>query len=316
MFDRLRKLGALALALALPLAACDSDGVTTGEMGEVTVLLTDAPGNFSQAVVTISGIYLQGTPGDDAGRVWLLEEGEDDPVTTDLLTLRNDILELATNVEVPTGTYAQLRIIITGAFIEVEEEDDVSRIFATQDYEEAPDEVDGTLQMPSFAQTGLKVNLPGGAVQVTGTQQVLLVDFNVAESFGQEAGQAGMWVMEPVIHAIDFDLSGSITVTLSLGEDVELPEGRSLEEFAAHLEDADGNTKDDDFVESNGAFTASFPFLTPGEPASWSLTIVAPEDLSVGTDPELPVDVEPVAGTDVGVEVTITSVEEDDPEEG
>jgi len=62
--------------------------------------------------------------------------------------------------------------------------------------------VGGTLVMPSLAQSGLKVNLPDDAV-VIGEDEVvtLVVDFDVAQSFGQMAGGSGSWVMTPVLHA-------------------------------------------------------------------------------------------------------------------
>jgi hypothetical protein len=64
--------------------------------------------------------------------------------------------------------------------------------------------VTGDLQMPSFAQSGLKVNLPGDAITVEGDdQRILLVDFDVSKSFGHQAGNSGKWVMHPVITATD-----------------------------------------------------------------------------------------------------------------
>jgi hypothetical protein len=311
MFRRFIRIGALALAAALPLTACDNS-ITSGEPGFVTILLTDEPGDFHRAVVTIEGIYLQGGSDEGAERVWLME----DAVTTDLLTLANDVQELVENAEVGAGTYAQLRFVISGGFIEVEQEDGSTLIYASHagySEEHHPDgrARDGSLQMPSYAQSGLKVNLPGGGIVVGGNQTVLLVDFNVAESFGRLAGQSEMWVMHPVVHAVDFSLSSSITVTLALGEDVELPEGVTLGDFAAHLADEWDNTKEEAFEESNGTWSAIFRYLLPGE--SWELTLVLPGAVaSVETDPELPLDVETQSGTAVEVAIVITGVEEEE----
>lgn len=311
MFRKLPRIATLALALVLPLAACEGD-LTMAESGELSILLTDLPGDFHRAVVTIDGIYLQAdedAEGED-GRVWLRE----DAVTTDLLTLANDAMELVESAVVPTGTYGQLRFVISGGFIEVEGEEGETFIYATSEgyaEEHHPDgrSRDGHLQMPSFAQSGLKVNLPGDALEVTGGQRVLLVDFNVAESFGQQAGASGMWVMHPVVHAVDFSLSSSVTVTLALDEGVELPEGVSLGDFAALLDDGEGNVKEDPFEESDGAWTASFSFLLPGE--TWELSVAPPEGITVETDPALPLDLETVSGSDTGVTVVITGVAEE-----
>jgi hypothetical protein len=310
MFRRLFRIGALALAAALPLTACESS-FTSSDSGLLTILLTDEPGDFHRAVVTIEGIYLQGEADEGADRVWLRE----DAVTTDLLTLANDVQELVEDAEVAAGTYAQLRFVISGGFIEVEQEDGSTLIYASHagySEEHHPDARarDGNLQMPSFAQSGLKVNLPDGGVTIGGNQIVLLVDFNVAESFGRQAGQSGMWVMHPVAHAVDFGLSSSITVTLALDEGVELPEGVTLGDFAAHIVDEADNTKEEAFEGSNGTWSAAFSYLLPGE--SWELTLVVPEGLTVEVDPELPLTVETLSGTDVGVALTITGVSESD----
>jgi hypothetical protein len=53
--------------------------------------------------------------------------------------------------------------------------------------------------MPSFAQSGLKVNLPSDLFTVGADPVWVLVDFDVSQSFGRAAGGSGMWVMSPVL---------------------------------------------------------------------------------------------------------------------
>jgi hypothetical protein len=183
-------IGAL-LVCVCGIAACgDSTGNDTTAL---TLLLTDAPGDVLEAVVTIREIYLQG--GSDStstsGRVILLSE----PVTTDLLTLAGTYTTLVDAVEVPTGTYGQLRFVLDGAYLRIEDETG-ERVFATAEYAEAPAQVDGELLCPSCGQSGLKVTMSGD-VTLDGPAQTLAVDFDVADSFGHEAGQSGQWVMHP-----------------------------------------------------------------------------------------------------------------------
>jgi hypothetical protein len=83
--------------------------------------------------------------------------------------------------------------------------------------------VAGELQMPSLAQSGLKVDLPGGAIRIEGDQRILLVDFDVAQSLGHVAGGSGRWVMHPVVHATDLVASGTLTATLRPAQGVALP---------------------------------------------------------------------------------------------
>ena len=117
-----------AFGLALTGAAC-SESTGNAANGKITVLLKDAPGDVKSAVVTISQIYLQGsTEGDDASSRVVLR---DTPVTTDLLTLANSTAELVKDATVPAGTYGQLRFVITGGYIEVENAGGTTSIFAT-----------------------------------------------------------------------------------------------------------------------------------------------------------------------------------------
>ena len=198
-----RKFGTAVLAAAslAALAAC-SDG-TGARMGKVSILLTDAPGDIKKAVVTISQIYLAGSGGnsadDAAGRVVLRSE----PVTTDLLTLAGTTSELVKDAVIPAATYGQLRFVVTGAYIEVDDGNGGTKIYASSPtYGGLPAgaQVDGTLQMPSYASSGLKVTLPGDAVSVSEGQTSLLVDFDVAQSFGHPSGDLTKWVLSPVIN--------------------------------------------------------------------------------------------------------------------
>ena len=183
--------GLFAVALAA-LAGC-SDGAAPGGTTSLSLKLTDAPGDVQHAFVTITEINLSGT----GGKVVL----RDTPYTVDLLTLAGTTADLVTDTDVPSGTYAQLRFLISGACIAVENEAGGSDIYATDGYDATPcgGEATGALQAPSYAQSGLKVVLDEAALTIVGPQKILLVDFDVEQSFGQLAGQSGTWVMHPVV---------------------------------------------------------------------------------------------------------------------
>lgn len=191
-----------ALALTAVVALACTDGPTATAQGSLTVLLKDAPGDVATAVVTIERIYLQPDTGSDAGGLVL----RDTPVTVDLLTLRDSTMSLVSGASIPAGMYHQLRFVISDAYIAVVGTDTTQRtIYASSAaYAALPAgaAVDGTLQMPSYAQSGLKVKLPGDAVQVDADGvTTLVVDFDVAQSFGKVAGASGRWVMRPVVQA-------------------------------------------------------------------------------------------------------------------
>lgn len=294
--------GALALGAVAPLTAC-SDGTSAGA-SRMSVLLTDAPGNVKAAVVTISKIYLQGTH----GQVVLM----DTPVTTDLTTLANATSSLVQDAVVPAGTYAELRFVVTGGYVEVDNGDGTTSIYASSpDYAGLPAgaQVAGTLTMPSYAETGIKVTMPNGAVRVSGSQKILLVDFNVAQSFGQQAGSSG-WVMTPVLKAIDFQLSGSTSVTLTKDASVTLPTVNgtqaTLGDFTAVLTASDGTQKTAAFTDENadGTYEAAFPTLLPG---TYTLDITGPSGVTFTTDPVHPVTITVGSGADVAEAFTITA---------
>ena len=191
----------LTAALAILLAAsCDSP--SSPRTGALSLSLTDAPGDLVTAVVTIDQIYLQ--PGNDStgGRFVI----RDEDLTTDLLTLVGTTQALVDSLQVPAGTYGQLRFVITGGYIEVEQAGGGTLIYASSPtYAGLPAGavVAGTLHMPSYASSGLKVTLPSGTIVIAeGGFVQWVVDFDVSLSFGQAAGGSGNWVMTPVVHAV------------------------------------------------------------------------------------------------------------------
>jgi hypothetical protein len=207
---------ALRICGITALLACSDSSGPEG-MGRVSVLLKDAPGDVLEAVVTIDQIYLVGGGSDstseasdstaedsDSTADGETEDGERTnlltaPVTVDLLTLADQWMTLVGDVEIPAGKYGQLRFVISGAYLKVAGETG-DKIYATSaDYAGLPAGavVGGSLQAPSFSHSGLKVKFPGG-VTVEG-ETSLLVDFDVAQSFGHQAGQGDKWVMHPVL---------------------------------------------------------------------------------------------------------------------
>src|SRR5687768_8292827 len=145
---------ALVLAALAMLASCD-DGANPGSTTALSIKLTDAPGDIQHAIVTITEIHLVGRD----GRLVL----RDEPYTADLLTLAGATADLVTDAEVPSGTYNELRFLISGACIAVETESGGTDIYTTTDYDsdQCGGPATGTLIAPSYAESGLKVVLNG-----------------------------------------------------------------------------------------------------------------------------------------------------------
>lgn len=301
----LLSIAALGAAICTPLLGCND---TTGSgMSSMSMQLTDAPGDVQHAVVVISQIYLQG----DTGRVVL----KSTPVTVDLTTLQSPTTAtLLQNVPVPTGTYAQLRFVVTGGYIAVANGTGGSNYYVTSSGAPAlPTGVtaSGTLQCPSCGQSGIKVLLPNDAISVSG-QQTLLVDFNVGESFGHSAGSSGQWVMHPVLKATSVAVSGSVTATILAGTGVTLPiigtDTVRFSDFIAILTEPSGSKDTVNFSSTTtaGVYAANFPFLVPG---TYSLNVVAPTNITAfATTPSIPQTISVASGASDTTAFTLTSV--------
>jgi hypothetical protein len=155
--------------------------------------------------------------------------------------------------------------------------------------------VNGDLQLPSFDQTGIKVQLPHEELVVT-EGQAYVVDFDVPESFAHEAGNSEKWVMHPVIKAEDMGLSQTITVELTLeewtlppikdGETVIIAEPTLGDYFQATL-----NTETEPAAfsdpDANEIYTATFLYLVPGEPYEVSVGLKDGLSLDFVLDPDM-----------------------------
>ncbi|MEJ2679654.1 MAG: DUF4382 domain-containing protein, partial [Gemmatimonadota bacterium] len=255
---------------------------------------------------------LQGSATEDPpdGRVQLRQ----DTFTTNLLTLSDSVADLVQGVTVPSGTYGQLRFVVDGGYIVVDNGDGTSSVYATAGYP-LPDtlQATGTLQCPSCAQSGLKVTMPG-ALSVNGDQKILLVDFDVSESFGQQAGSSGIWVMHPALKATQVQLTGSVQAGIQLADTVTLPtvngQQMTLGDFQAELKGANADsTATGERValanpDSNGVYTATFTMVIPGD---YTVGLVPPDSVQVTTDPVLPAPITVASGQQTTVSATVTS---------
>lgn len=241
-----RPIRGVVVAFAVAAAACDGDAAGN-DMARVSVRLTDAPGDLASAEVEIREIYLQGAGEETEGRVTLFSGSR----TLDLLTLQNGVTEELADVTVPAGSYSQLRLVVGDARITTEG----GATYST---------ANNTLQCPSCAQSGLKVNLPGGSLRLEDDAQVLVIDFDVSQSFGRAAGQSGRWVMRPVLAATKVETSGVIAGTVSLAQGVTLPQcGGAQVDLSRFVPTATvGDIRLTGHTTAAGALR--FPFVAPG----------------------------------------------------
>jgi hypothetical protein len=197
-------------------------------------------------------------------------------------------------------------MVIPEACIEVEEEDGSFSVYASSPGFTACGEPSGDLQMPSYGTSGLKIGMPGGSVSVDGDSRILLLDFDVQESFGKLAGASGMWVMDPNVRAEDVSFAASLTVELTEGEGSGLAGvGGVLSDFEAHLDSEAVPVAFSD-SDGDGTWTASFLFLMPG---THEVSIEAADGVTydVTLDPETPQSVTLSSGARETVSFVLTS---------
>jgi len=305
---------ALSLAASVGLGACDV-GSGPDDRTRVSVFITDAPGDVESVWLDIDGLTLVG--GED-GSVDLPGEFGDLVEVTELVDRAQEIVD---DAELEPGSFGQLRFLLGGAVLLTKD----GRVFAT-DGATLPegleaDEV-GELMCPSCSRSGLKVVLHGASGDIgEGDDVGLVLDFDVAQSFGHQAGKSGKWVMRPVIHATRVDDDGAgetsaIQGTVAIQTDgqgqptfavPECPAGtaRSIADFvptatAQNLQDSESNpvVRSGTVQASDGAFSINFV-----APDTYTLGF-AEVDLGdfnlVWTATVAPTEVTVVEGADVG----------------
>lgn len=278
----------IGLFAVVAIAGCDStDPAGTASF---SLALTDAPGDVSQAVVRIEQIELIGGPG--GPRVL-----SSDPWMGDLTDLTNELVMLVEDEVIPKGSYAQMRLIISEACIGVETDSGTDDVFTSDGASNVAcvGNAAGSLQMPSLSQTGIKVVFQG-AIDVQSDQKIVLIDFDVEESFGKEAGGSGQWVMNPVIHGVDLTFSATVNVTVDVADGVDLL-GNPIEDFSASL---DGEVRE---LDANGE--ATFLYVVPG---TQTLDLVEPGGFTATTSPATPAEITVAEQEEKEVLLTITGL--------
>ena len=197
----------LALLLSLVVAGCDDSIISiispiSPTDDDSIVPPTDA------TVATKLSIFLKDDPG-DVDIVWVQVDdvvlvGQGAPISlldepTDLINLTELVdvaVALVEGVAVEPGLYTQVRFVLGGAVLL----DGDGNVYGYGDVEAPPGlEITGGLTCPSCSQSGIKVQLPGGVTLAEGDDAGVLIDFDIAQSFGHQAEQSGKWVMHPVI---------------------------------------------------------------------------------------------------------------------
>lgn len=305
---------AAACVLSAGITACDDPAGS--DISRISILLTDAPDEqVVAAQVAISRIELLGGGPEVGGSIVL----RDAPWSGDVMELQNTFATLVADMEIPSGVYREVRIVFTGMCIEVDEDGDMAAdaTFSTDGYSECTEHAKiGDLQPPSFFSSGLKVKLED-PLEVDGGTHTLLLDYDVAQSYGHPAGSE-KWVAHPVVRGAEAHLAATVTVNVALEAAVIAGGGDADAIFAAMTTTVGGETMP---VIQDGAGaltgTAAFGLMLPGD---YSVDIAATglilagladvqvDGVSAGTGLALPAIVTVGESGDAIVDITVSSV--------
>lgn len=316
--NRVRGLLAGLIACAGAAACGDPSGA---DISRISILLTDAAGEEVVAAhVGIERIELIGGGPETGGAIVLL----DVPWVGDVMELQNSFATLVGEVEIPSGHYTMVRLIFSGMCVDVDEDEDGvgDASYSTPGFAECPfAQPFGDLQDPSFMESGLKVKLPGGNFEIDGGLHTILLDFDVAQSFGHGAG-GDKWVAHPVVHATEVHLAATVTVNVTVEAAALVPDAISADDLFDALEATVGGESMAVVQDGAGALTGSvfFGLLPPGDYAvdlsatGFDLTSLAADvsvdGAAVGAGVSLPVNVTLGESGDAIIDVTVSGVDD------
>lgn len=171
-------------------------------MGTVTVSLTDAPFPYDlveEANITIDWIKLhkidstEMREGEGADSAFVLFEKD---TTINLLDLSNGVTAIMSEMEVPVGTYKEIRIHVVKSSVKLFDDDSLYN-----------------LKIPSGSASGIKVKIIPWLTVEEGSESEVLLDFDVSRSFkvvGNKGKKGLKFMFIPVVRAVNLTTAGKI----------------------------------------------------------------------------------------------------------
>lgn len=208
-----RALLATALLLSSACSGSSSEGSSSGSgTGMLGFDVTDAPIDpslIARAVVEVDSIRVHRESDADSGFLTVFEGG---PVTIDLASLRNGLTHAFRAVELPVGSYGQVRLRVTDAELELTD----GRVFSTRA---------GTIQLTGQDRSGYKIFLAPAVEVREDVETRVLLDFLLPKTFSpvpaNDLSSARLFHLHPNVRVATLqetgELRGVVTTTDDLG---------------------------------------------------------------------------------------------------
>ncbi|HET8855004.1 MAG TPA: DUF4382 domain-containing protein [Salinimicrobium sp.] len=204
------------------LLSCSNDDETKDnpepQTANVTVALTDAPGDYEKVFVQVTDVMVKMQTEEDPVEGWQslgnINEGK-----YDLLTLTGGKSQLLAETELPPGHLKEMRLVLGG------------------DNTIVVEGIPYNLTTPSAEQSGLKLMVDEEIE--AGLEYNFVMDFNVEESV-VETG-SGKYILKPVIRLFLEQESGSISGSVSPAEVQTLIEATDGTTTVTAYTDAEGD---------------------------------------------------------------------------
>jgi len=205
--------------LAVTLTSCGGSSDGGGSTGQLSLELTDAPGDYKAVYVTITEIQVHRSDTEEGTWQTILTPN----ATYNLLDLRDGKTASLGVANLPIGTYTQLRLILA------ETNGDSSKNILGEDHPYANyviEDIDGSpyheLKVPSGYTSGIKLvhtfeiesDRPRG----------LVLDFDASRSV-VKAGNSGQWLLKPTIKIIDTVYFALLTGLVTTSTGPVVPDG-------------------------------------------------------------------------------------------
>lgn len=264
----------VAALISLGLTSCSNDDSSKEGSANLTVRMTDAPGDYDAVLIDVQGIEIHveaiseaevgtDTGADDDG--WVSVDNVQTGVY-DLLELTGGVSQLLADTEVPAGYVSQMRLVLG------------SENHVMIDGDKKP------LNTPSAQQSGLKLQLNQNFE--AGENYAFLLDFDVDKSIVTTGN--GSYNLKPVIRLAAEANAGAVVGKVVVPADIEFSvqslvvlTGTSIT-ISAYT-DADGN------------------FSLNGVPAgNYSLQVIPEAESNLMTYSNVEVEVKPNQTTDLG----------------